>query len=163
VTPDRGAPRLRMRGVRKAFGATVALDDVSFEVAPGEVHALVGENGAGKSTLMKVLTGALEQDAGNILLRGEIVDIRTPADAQRLGLSMIHQELALIPYLTVGQNIYLGREPMRGPGGLVDWGQLYADARQLLSRLNVDVGARAEVQGLSIAQQQMVEVAKALS
>jgi ribose transport system ATP-binding protein len=154
---------LRMEGITKTFPGVQALKDVTFEAARGEIHALVGENGAGKSTLMKVLTGALEQDAGNILLRGEIVDIRTPGDAQQLGLSMIHQELALIPYLTVGQNIYLGREPLRGPGRLVNWGQLYADARQLLHRLNVDVDARAEVQGLSIAQQQMVEVAKALS
>ncbi len=154
---------LRMEGITRTFPGVQALRDVTFEAARGEIHALVGENGAGKSTLMKVLTGALEPDAGRILLRGEPVAIRTPADAQHLGLSMIHQELALIPYLTVGQNIYLGREPMRRPGGLVDWGQLYADARQLLSRLNVDVDARAEVHGLSIAQQQMVEVAKALS
>jgi len=154
---------LRMEGISKAFPGVQALKDVTFEVAQGEIHALVGENGAGKSTLMKILTGALDRDEGHIILRGQPVEISTPADAQDLGISMIHQELSLIPYLTVGQNVYLGREPRARIPGFIDWSTLYAQAQRLLGRLNADVEARAEVQGLSIAQQQMVEVTKALS
>ncbi len=154
---------LRMEGISKVFPGVQALDDVTFEVAKGEIHALVGENGAGKSTLMKILTGAQPRDEGRIIMRGEAVEIATPSDAQALGISMIHQELSLIPYLTVGQNIYLGREPRSRIPGFIDWPTLYAQSQQLLDRLNVDVDARAEVQGLRIAQQQMVEVTKALS
>ena len=154
---------LRMEGISKAFPGVQALQGVDFEVAKGEIHALVGENGAGKSTLMKILTGAQRPDTGRILLAGQPVEIRAPGDAQALSISMIHQELSLMPYLTVGQNIYLGREPRRNRLGFVDWPQLYRRAQVLLDRLNVAVDARAEVQGLSIAQRQMVEVAKALS
>ena len=154
---------LRMEGISKAFPGVQALDDVTFEVAAGEIHALVGENGAGKSTLMKVLTGALGKDEGRIFLRGETVQIESPSDSQNLGISMIHQELSLIPNLTVGQNIYLGREPRGRLPGFIDWKSLYSDAQEILDRLNLDVDARTEVLGLSIAQQQMVEVAKALS
>lgn len=154
---------LRMENISKAFPGVQALSGVTFEVAKGEIHALVGENGAGKSTLMKILTGAQPRDEGRITMRGEAVEIATPSDAQALGISMIHQELSLIPYLTVGQNIYLGREPRARIPGFIDWPTLYAQSQQLLDRLNVDVDARAEVQGLRIAQQQMVEVTKALS
>jgi ABC-type sugar transport system ATPase subunit len=154
---------LRMEGISKAFPGVQALQGVNFEVASGEIHALVGENGAGKSTLLKILTGALPGDEGQIIIRGQPVEVSTPSGAQALGISMIHQELSLMPYLTVGQNIYLGREPLTRFPGFIDWSTLYAQAQQLLGRLNVDVDARAEVQGLSIAQQQMVEVAKALS
>ncbi|HEC21734.1 MAG TPA: sugar ABC transporter ATP-binding protein [Chloroflexi bacterium] len=154
---------LRMEHVSKAFPGVQALEDVTFEVARGEIHALVGENGAGKSTLMKILTGALLPDEGHIVLRGQPVNISNPSDAQALGISMIHQELALIPYLTVGQNIFLGREPEAKLPGFIDWGSLYREAQALLDRLNVEVNARTEVSNLSIAQQQMVEVAKALS
>lgn len=156
-------PLLRMQGISKAFPGVQALQGVDFEVAHGEIHALVGENGAGKSTLMKILTGALRPDSGQIFLRGQPVEIPSPRAAQALGISMIHQELSLIPYLTVGQNIFLGREPRRGRLGLVDWPRLYRQAQALLDRLNVGVDARAEVRDLSIAQQQMVEVAKALA
>ena len=154
---------LRMQGISKTFPGVQALKDVTFEVARGEIHALVGENGAGKSTLVKILTGALPRDTGRITLRGQPVEISTPSDAQDLGISMIHQELSLIPYLTVGQNIYLGREPRARVPGFIDWPALYRQSQQLLDRLNVGVDARAEVQHLSIAHQQMVEVAKALS
>jgi ABC-type sugar transport system ATPase subunit len=154
---------LRMEGISKAYPGVQALQDVDFEVVHAEIHALVGENGAGKSTLMKILTGALRRDQGRILLGGQEVEIDSPSDAQSLGISMIHQELSLIPYLTVGQNIYLGREPGGQVPGFIDWPTLYAQAQELLDRLNVPVDARAEVSGLSIAQQQMVEVAKALS
>ncbi len=154
---------LRMEGISKAFPGVQALQDVSFGVAQGEIHALVGENGAGKSTLMKILTGALPRDRGHIELRGQPVEITSPAVAQACGISMIHQELSLIPYLTVGQNIYLGREARSRIPGLIDWPTLYRHAQELLDRLNVQVSARAQVQDLSIAQRQMVEIVKALS
>jgi ribose transport system ATP-binding protein len=154
---------LRMEGISKSYPGVQALKEVNFEVARGEIHALVGENGAGKSTLMKILTGAQPQDEGQIILRGQPVNITSPSAAQSLGISMIHQELSLIPYLTVGQNIFLGREPGARMAGFIGWTTLYKQAQRLLDRLNVTVDARAEVQGLSIAQQQMVEVAKALS
>ena len=140
-----------------------ALNSVDFSVDHGEIHALVGENGAGKSTLMKILTGALTSDSGQISLDDQEVQIKNPGDAQGLGISMIHQELSLIPYLTVGQNIFLGREPRARVGAFIDWPELYQQAQVLLDRLNVNVDSRASVQDLSIAQRQMVEVAKALS
>jgi len=154
---------LQMQGISKSFPGVQALTSVDFSVASGEIHALVGENGAGKSTLMKILTGALLQDEGQISLRGQAVAINNPGDAQRLGISMIHQELSLIPHLTVGQNIYLGREPRTSLRAVIDWKHLYAQAQVLLDQLNLKVDARDSVQDLSIAERQMVEVAKALS
>lgn len=154
---------LRMEHISKRFPGVQALDGVTFEVAEGEIHALVGENGAGKSTLMKILTGALPGDTGTITLRGQPVEIDSPRRAQALGISMIHQELALIPYLNVGQNIYLGREPEGVLPGFINWPTLYAQARQQLDKLNITVDPTTTVADLSIAQRQMVEVAKALS
>ena len=154
---------LLMEDISKAFPGVQALDHARLEVARGEIHALVGENGAGKSTLMKILTGATQKDDGRILLNGQEVDIRTPAQSQALGISMIHQELALVPYRTVGENIFLGREPQGKLPGFIAWKTLYAQAQELLDQLNVRVDAYASVDDLSIAQQQMVEVAKALS
>ncbi len=154
---------LRMQGISKAFPGVQALKSVDFSVTHGEIHALVGENGAGKSTLMKILTGALLEDDGQISLGDQPVQINNPGDAQQLGISMIHQELSLIPYLTVGQNIFLGREPRARIGAFIAWPELYSQAQILLDQLNVNVDSRASVQDLSIAQRQMVEVAKALS
>ena len=154
---------LRMQDISKAFPGVQALNSVDFSVDHGEIHALVGENGAGKSTLMKILTGALSSDSGRIHLDDQEVLINNPGESQALGISMIHQELSLIPYLTVGQNIFLGREPRARVGTFIDWPELYQQAQVLLDRLNVNVDSRASVQDLSIAQRQMVEVAKALS
>lgn len=154
---------LQMQHISKAFPGVQALKDVSFEVARGEIHALVGENGAGKTTLMNILSGAMPYDSGEIFINGEAVEIRSPASAQMLGISMIHQELSLIPYLTVGQNIYLGREPAAKIPGFIDWNSLYEGSSELLERLKVKVDPRTDVKELSIAQQQMIEVAKALS
>lgn len=156
-------PILRMSGISKSFPGVKALQEVHFEVARGEIHALVGENGAGKSTLMKILTGAYRPDSGQIAWHGRPVTIASPSDSQTLGISMIHQELSLLPYLTVGQNIFLGREPQGRLPGFINWQALYAQAQELLERLSLDVKPRAEARELSIAQQQMVEVAKALS
>ncbi len=154
---------LRMQAISKSFPGVQALKSVDFSVTRGEIHALVGENGAGKSTLMKILTGALLEDEGQISLDEQPVQIKSPGDAQQLGISMIHQELSLIPYLSVGQNIFLGREPRARIGAFIDWPELYAQAQVLLDQLNVNVDSRTSVQELSIAQRQMVEVAKALS
>ncbi|HID51860.1 MAG TPA: sugar ABC transporter ATP-binding protein [Anaerolineae bacterium] len=154
---------LRMESISKSFPGVQALQDVNFAVLPGEIHALVGENGAGKSTLMKALTGGQPADDGRIIWRGQPVDIQNPHDAQALGISMIHQELSLLPFRTVGQNVYLGREPTWFLPGTINWKQLYAQTGALLQRLDLDVDPRTEAQNLSIAQQQMVEVAKALS
>lgn len=156
-------PLLQMRGISKAFPGVQALQSVDLTVHPGEILALVGENGAGKSTLMKVLNGVYGADAGEILWQGQAATIHSPHDAQRLGISMIHQELALIPYLDAGKNIYLGREPAGRLPGTVNWRSLYRQAQADLDRLGLEVSVRTPVRFFPIAQQQMIEVAKALS
>src|SRR3712207_3670739 len=120
VTSGAGPPTpvLELRGISKRFPGVVALNDVAFDLRAGEVHVLVGENGAGKSTLVKLLSGIYQPDAGTILLDGQPVVLRDPHAAQQLGISTVHQELNLVPHLDVGRNIFLGREPLRGPGGL---------------------------------------------
>jgi len=155
------APVLRMRGVAKRFGATVALDDVAIELDRGEVLALIGENGAGKSTLMKVLSGVHRPDAGTIELEGEAFVPRDPADARASGIVMIYQELTLAPDLAVEENLVLGVEPRRF--GLVDRGRMRAQAREALAELGCeDVDPAASVRELGIAQRQMVEIARAM-
>jgi ribose transport system ATP-binding protein len=153
---------LQMRGIRKAFPGVVALDDARFELRRGEVHALLGENGAGKSTLMKILSGACRRDAGEILIDERAAAIDTPREAQMLGISTIYQEFNLVPHLTAAENISLGREPMRA-GGLIDRRTLIARARTLLGSLGTTIDPDAPVHTLGVAEQQMVEIAKALS
>jgi ribose transport system ATP-binding protein len=155
-------PALTLRGIRKAFPGVVALDGVDFELLPGEVHILLGENGAGKSTLMKIISGAVRRDAGEISLQGAPVEIAGPRHAQQLGIGIIYQELNLIPHLTAGENIFLGREPVLAPG-VIDQAKLGRDAQHILAALGVSIDARVVVADLSVAEQQMVEVAKALS
>jgi len=156
-------PRLQLDHIRKAFPGVQAVQDVNLSATPGEVLALVGENGAGKTTLMNVLTGALTADAGTIALDGQPLTIDSPRRARDLGITMIHQELALLPELTVGQNIFLGREPRRRWRMFVDWRALYDRAQAELDRLGLPISARARIADLSIAQRQMVEIAKALA
>jgi ribose transport system ATP-binding protein len=157
-------PRLQLEHISKSFPGVNAVQDVSVSVMPGEILALAGENGAGKTTLMNVLNGVIQAEAGTITLDGEPVTIASPHHALALGITMIHQELALIPELTVGQNIFLGREPRRrGVRGLVDWKKLYANAQIEIDRLGLPLSARSKIVDLSIAQQQLVEIAKALS
>lgn len=156
-------PALEMRHISKAFPGVVALDDVSLTVGESEIHALLGENGAGKSTLMKILAGAQPKDGGEILLYGQAVTIDSPQKAMELGISIIYQEFNLVPYLSVGENIYLGREPRAVLPGFVDFRKLYADAQAVIDNLGVKIDARTPVNRLSIAQQQMVEIAKATS
>jgi ribose transport system ATP-binding protein len=150
-----------MRGIRKAFPGVLALDAVSFELRRGEVHALLGENGAGKSTLMRILSGASRRDAGDVLLDGRPVVLDSPRDAQALGISTIYQEFNLVPHLSAADNIYLGREP--GAAGLIDRKQMLAGARSLLESLGTPIDPDLAVKSLGIAEQQMVEIAKALS
>jgi ribose transport system ATP-binding protein len=154
---------LEMRGIVKRFGPVVALAGVDFACRVGEVHALVGENGAGKSTLMKVLGGAYHADAGEVMLFGRKVAFSHPLDAQRAGISVIHQEFNLLPYRDVAQNIYLGREPHRY--GVLDERALRRRTAGLLRDLAIEhlVDPYAMVADLSVAQQQMVEIAKAMS
>ena len=158
---DRGAARLQVRGLRKAFGATVALDGVELEVAPGQIRAIVGENGAGKSTLLEILAGAQRADAGEILLEGAPYRPRRPEDARRAGVAMVHQELSLCPHLSVAENILLGVEPTRL--GFVRRGEVARRAAAALAPLGVGVDAGALVGDLPPAAQQLVEIARALA
>jgi ribose transport system ATP-binding protein len=161
VSPDGRPPRLHMQKVRKSFPGVVALDDVDLEVAPGEVHVLLGENGAGKSTLMKILSGSLAKDSGEIRMDGQAVEIQGPRHAQQLGIRTIYQELNLVPPLSAAANIFLGKEP--GRWGVLDRRAAEKAAARLLADLGVSVDPTRPVRELGIAHQQMVEVAKALS
>jgi len=162
VAAEPVSPALEVRGVSKAFPGVQALRDVDFTLLPGEVHALVGENGAGKSTFVKILTGALTKDAGVMRVFGRPYEPRSPWDALRAGIGAIYQEFNLVPHLTVAENLFLGREPRR-VGGLVNWRRLNAMAKEVLSRLGLPLSPKAYVADLSVAGQQMVEIAKALS
>src|SRR5659263_229591 len=152
---------VQMEGIDKYFPGVHALDNCQFELLKGEVHALVGENGAGKSTLMKVLTGIYNKDGGTIRYKGREVEICNPKEAQNLGIGIIHQELNLIPHLTVAENIYIGREQMLGP--FLDNKRTNDEAFALLESLNIHLDPRTKIQDISVAKQQMVEIAKALS
>ncbi len=153
---------LTMRGIRKSFPGVVALAGVDFEVASGEVHVLLGENGAGKSTLVNILSGACRKDSGEIRLAGRPVEIKNPRHSRELGISIIYQEFNLIPGLSAGENIFLGHEPANF-AGLIAHRQIHAEASRLLRELGVDLDPRTPVRRLGVAQQQMVEIAKALS
>ena len=154
---------VEMTDISKSFPGVHALDGARFELRAGEVHALVGENGAGKSTLMKVLSGIYRADAGTIRVKGAEVEINTPRAAQDMGISIIHQELNLMGHLSVAQNIFIGREPRRGVGFWLDEKALNRNAKALFEELHIHLDPRARVSGLAVAQQQMVEIAKALS
>jgi D-xylose transport system ATP-binding protein len=163
MTSDERAPFLEMRDIAKSFPGVRALDGVSFNLRRGEVHALVGENGAGKSTLMKILGGVYAHGSygGEVLVEGTEQRFASVRDAAAAGVTVIFQELSLVKEMTVGENIFLGREPRRL--GVVRWGELYRRAARLLEDLRLKVDARAPVRDLGIGQQQLVEIAKALS
>ena len=159
-------PLVELRHIHKAFAGVQALDDCQLTLLPGEVHALMGENGAGKSTLMKVLAGVYQPDAGEILLDGRAVALPSPRAAQALGIGIIHQELNLMNHLSAAQNIFIGREPIRKFGRfgiLLDEAALNAQAQALFDRMHLPLDPRTPVGELTVARQQMVEIAKALS
>lgn len=153
---------LEMKGISKTFPGVKALNQVDFSCRRGEVHALVGENGAGKSTMVKILAGAYHPDEGTIILSDKKLFLTSPRDAQRAGISTIYQEFNLIPELNVAENIFLGHEPIFRRG-FIHESALYDRSRQILTRLEVALDLRTKVKNLSVAQQQMVEIAKALS
>ncbi|GGD21570.1 ribose ABC transporter ATP-binding protein [Aureimonas glaciei] len=160
VRPDR--PLLEMRGIAKHFSGVTALDDVSLTLSGGEILGLMGENGAGKSTLLKILSGVQPPSSGTILIDGEAVTIESPQAARRLGIVTIYQELSLIPTLSVAENIFIGRAPL-GRFGLVDWRGMRSAARDIIARVGLTLDPQTPVSALSVAEQQMVEIARALS
>ncbi len=154
------APILEIRGVAKRFDATQALEDVSLSLRAGEIHALLGENGAGKSTLIKIITGVHQPDRGQILLGGQPVTIRSAAEAQRLGVAAIYQEPLLFPDLNVAENIFISHQDR---GAVVGWRDMYREAEKILAELGMMLDVRKPARGLTLAAQQSVEIAKAIS
>jgi ABC-type sugar transport system ATPase subunit len=152
---------LRVQGVSKRFGGVHALRGVNLEVRRGEIHALVGENGAGKTTLMNILGGSIQKDSGKVEFYGQPVNFANSAESQQAGIAVIHQELAMMPALSVMENVYMGRMPSKA--GWIDWGNLEAGTRELLRQVGLNVSPRTLVKELSISQCQLVEIAKALS
>ena len=158
--PPENNPVMEMRHISKRFDATQALDDVSLTLYPGEVHALIGENGAGKSTLIKIMTGVYQPDLGEMLLDGKPVEIRNSQEAQTHGIAAIYQEPMVYPDLNVAENIFISHQD-RGP--VVRWGKMYTDAEAILAKLDVRLDVRMPARGLTLAAQQAVEIAKAIS
>lgn len=156
---------LEMKGISKEFPGVKALDGVNFALEKGEVHAIVGENGAGKSTLIKILAGVYREDEGEIWLRGKkLGKYRTPKEMLNYGISVIYQELNLVPYMSVAENIFLGREPLRKRfNRFIDWRKMYRDVNEIMSVFNIEINPKAKVYTLGVAYQQVVEIAKALS
>lgn len=154
---------LEMTGIEKHFPGVHALQNCQFQLRSGEVHALIGENGAGKSTLMKILTGIHTMDEGKIVYQGEEIHLRSPRDAQELGISMIHQELNLMPHLTAAQNIFIGREERVGGGIYINDRAINRRAEEIFEQLNLNLDPRTKVADITVAKQQMIEIAKALS
>lgn len=152
---------LELKGITKIFPGVKALDHVQFQLLPGEVHALMGENGAGKSTFIKVITGVHKAEEGEMYLDGQKVDFKGPKDAQEAKIAAVYQHPTSYPHLTVAENIFMGHEILKN--GMIQWSAMYAEANKLLKNLDADFDARAEMGALSVAQQQMVEIAKAMS
>ncbi len=155
-------PTVELRDINKRFGDVEVLHHVALSLYPGEVHALVGENGAGKSTLVKILAGVYLPDSGSLLIEGEPVTLHNPAQAQRHGIAVIHQQPSLFPDLDVAENIFMGRQPLDRLGR-IDWAKMQREVNDLLRRLDAHFDARTPVRSLSVADQQLVEIAKALS
>ncbi len=156
------AELLSMNRITKSFPGVNALKEVAFHLKPGEVHALLGENGAGKSTLIKVLGGIYQSDDGEIFVNGRKVNIEKVTDAQKNGISIIHQEIVLVPYLSIAENIYLGREPLTSTG-FIDMEKMIKDSKKYLDDFGLDLNPRMIIKGLTVAQQQMIEIIKAVS
>jgi ribose transport system ATP-binding protein len=163
AVPAPSTPLLELRGIAKSFPGVRALDDVSLPIWPGEIHMLVGENGAGKSSLMKILCGAYRADQGEIYHHGKRVEINSPADARNFGIAVIFQEFSLVPYLSVAQNIFLGREFVGRLPGTIDRKRIDAEAKRVLTSLGSNIDPGTPLHRLGVAHQQIVEIAKALS
>jgi rhamnose transport system ATP-binding protein len=157
------SPEMRTKGIDMAFGSVYVLKDIDFEIYPGEVHGLIGENGAGKSTLIKILAGVHQPKAGEIILRDKVVQVPNPHAAVDMGIAMIHQEPQTFPDLDVAENIFIGRQPMTDGLHRVDWSKMYGRAEGILNSLGVEFDPHTKVRVHSIADQQMVEMAGALS
>jgi ABC-type sugar transport system ATPase subunit len=155
------AAHLAMRGISRRFPGVLALDNVNFDVQPGEVHALVGENGAGKSTLINIMAGVLQPSAGTVEIGGRPVQLPTPLSAQQAGISVIFQEFNLLPHLSVAENIFINREPVQGLR--INWPEMRRRSQEVLAMLDVAIDPRTEVSNLPVAHQQLVEIARALS
>src|SRR5262245_28810675 len=154
------SPLLEMEHISKRFDVTQALDDVSLTLYPGEIHALLGENGAGKSTLIKIMTGIHRPDRGQILLDGKPISIHNSVDAQKYGIAAIQQEPMIFPDLNVAENIFISHAQR---GLVINWGRMVAEAEQILAQLDIKLDVRSQARGLTLAQKQAVEIAKAIS
>lgn len=159
---DSQAPIVSLRGISKSFAHIVALRSIDLDIYPGEIHAIMGENGAGKSTLVKVLSGVHRRSDGQMAVRGRDVDFASPKEAERDGIAIIHQELNLIPSLSVSENIFLGREPLKA-GLFIDYAEIEAKSTEILAKFGIDIDPRADVENLRVGEQQLVEIARALS
>lgn len=153
---------LDIKGITKTFPGTVALDNVSFKVAKGEVHAIIGENGAGKSTLMNIIAGVFPPDSGEIIFEGKKVNFSKPSDSQKAGIGFVHQELSLCSHLSVAENVYIGRIP-KSSAGIINFNKLYSDCSELLKTFKTDIDPKSKVRELNVAEQQIIEIAKSLS
>jgi ribose transport system ATP-binding protein len=149
-----------MIGVSKAFGGIHALRDVDFDLREGEVHGLVGENGAGKSTMMKLIAGVYHGFEGEMRVNGETAHLRSPRDALAAGIGMVHQELSIVPDLTVAENVFLGAQPTRA--GVVDWGRMKREARKQLASLGLDIDPGARMGSLPVGLQQLIELSRSV-
>src|SRR4051812_24458134 len=156
------APLLELRGITKRFPGVLANDDVNFDLRPGEVHALLGENGAGKSTLMNILYGLYTPDEGEIRVRGKQIVMHSPRDAISQGIGMVHQHFMLIPVMTVAENVVLADEPRQAAGVLLDYDEAERRVRALAARFKFGIDPGAKIENISVAQQQRVEILKAL-
>ncbi|MER2262393.1 MAG: sugar ABC transporter ATP-binding protein [Psychrobacillus sp.] len=154
---------IKMTGITKAFNGNTVLNNVEFEIAPGEIHALMGENGAGKSTLMKILTGIYSKDSGEITIKGKPVEFKNPKEAEQAGIAVIHQELNILPDLSVAENLFLGNEKTFGKSGILKTKEMNKAAREVLLSLGLDIDVKTTARNLSVGKQQIVEIAKAIS
>jgi ribose transport system ATP-binding protein len=156
-------PVIEMKGISKSFSGNKVLDHVDFQLLSGEIHALMGENGAGKSTLIKILTGIYERDTGTVNIRGKEVHFKNPKEAEQSGIAMIHQELNIIPNLTVYENMFLGKELTMGRFGITKGKEMKSKTKEYLNRLGIDIDPNIEAGNLSVGQQQMIEIARAVA
>src|SRR5699024_480324 len=154
---------LELNGIVKEFPGVKALDDVYFQLKPGEIHALMGENGAGKSTFIKIITGVYKMDDGEVFIKGEKVEFNNPKDAIKYNIADIYQHATNYPNLTITENIFMGHEKVNKLSRRIQWNKMHSDAKKILESLGSSLDPRKEVSSLSVAEQQVVEIAKALS